>query len=155
MIYIFDASFSAALILPDEKTEDLKKLEAAIGEKDEIFVPHLWWYEMANIFKTNIIRKRFTYTEAEELLKNIPVLKVITDSPSGSGYSEKLLRIAHEHDLSAYDAAYLELALRKQAILGTLDEKLKNAAEKSGVKLLLSQSAKPRKPQANKKTPLR
>ncbi|MDR0878927.1 MAG: type II toxin-antitoxin system VapC family toxin [Treponema sp.] len=145
MVYIFDASFSAALILPDEKTEELIKAGASVGEKDELFVPHLWWYEMANIFRNNILRKRYSYAEAEELLRNISLFKIITDFSSGGAYSEKLLRIAHDYSLSAYDAAYLELALRKQAILGTLDDNLQNAAEKSGVKLLFSRREKVRR----------
>jgi predicted nucleic acid-binding protein len=54
----------------------------------------------------------------------------------GVDYAEKLLRLAHNYDLSSYDAAYLELAGRKKAVLCTLDGNLQRAAEKYGVVVL-------------------
>jgi predicted nucleic acid-binding protein len=47
----------------------------------------------------------------------------------------EVLSVAREHDLSAYDAAYLELALRKGLPLATLDTRLRNAARRAGVEL--------------------
>jgi predicted nucleic acid-binding protein len=51
-----------------------------------------------------------------------------TDASLGELYTKKVLELAQEYDLSAYDAAYLELAMRKRAILGTLDKNLRRAS---------------------------
>jgi len=62
---------------------------------------------------------------------------VSTDSPGGATSLASLHGLAGEHGLSAYDAAYLELALRKKAGLATGDRELAAAAEKAGVPLAL------------------
>jgi predicted nucleic acid-binding protein len=58
------------------------------------------------------------------------------DSESGVEYTEKLLELAHIYELSAYDASYLELAIRKQGVVGTLDNNLKKSCIKYGLKVL-------------------
>jgi len=61
---------------------------------------------------------------------------LISDFETGTGYIEKLLRLCNDYNISSYDAAYLELAGRKKAVLCTLDENLTVAAKKYGVKVL-------------------
>jgi predicted nucleic acid-binding protein len=136
MDYVFDSSFVAAQIIPDEKNPQVDKLCASIGEDETIFVPQLLWYEMANILKNLFRTKRYTF---EEVLYFIPALKaicLINDYEPGADYSERLLRLAHDYYLSSYDAAYLELADRKKAVLCTLNENLQGAAEIHGVKIM-------------------
>jgi len=66
----------------------------------------------------------------------LAAIRLTTDFEAGTAYSEKLLRLCNDYTLSAYDAAYLELAGRKKAALCTLDENLKKAAKKYGVVML-------------------
>jgi len=133
MIYVFDASFVGAQIIPDEKNPLVDKLQATIGEDEEIFVPQLLWYETANIFRNLTLRKRYTFDEVLQFFPLLTAIRLTTDFETGSVYSEKLLRICNDYGLSAYDAAYLELAGRKKAVLCTLDENLVKAAKKYGV----------------------
>ncbi|MDR3020022.1 MAG: type II toxin-antitoxin system VapC family toxin, partial [Treponema sp.] len=107
-----------------------------IGEDQEIFVPQLFWYEIANIFINLIRRRRFTNKEVNGFFPNFTALRLITDSETGLDYSKKLLRFYSDYNLSSYDAAYLELAERKKSVLCTLDHNLKIAAKKHGVKVL-------------------
>jgi predicted nucleic acid-binding protein len=136
MTYVFDASFSAALLLPDEKTEPTEKLYTAISGWDTIFVPYLWWYEIGNILRKSLIRKRHTYDEVLTFIPQIDALGVTTDSSSGALYTQKLFQLANDYELSVYDAAYLELALRKHATLCVLDKGLKTAALSAGLTVL-------------------
>ncbi|MDR3200950.1 MAG: type II toxin-antitoxin system VapC family toxin [Spirochaetales bacterium] len=135
MVYVFDSSFAAALVIPDEKNRKTDEFFLSLDETDGIYVPQLWWYEMGNILKNLVRRRRFTYQNALGLVPGLSALNLITDTASGSGYTEKLLRLAHDYDLSAYDAAYLELAGRLKAVLCTQDAGLKAAAGKFGVGL--------------------
>ena len=136
MIYIYDASFVGALIIPDEKNSAVDKANNAIDENDIICVPQLLWYEVANIFNNLLRRKRFGSDEITHLFKIISAINFTTDSETGVNYSMKIWDISNKYGLSAYDAAYLELAHRKKAILCTLDEDLINAAKTMGVRVI-------------------
>jgi predicted nucleic acid-binding protein len=134
--YVFDASFVGALIIPDEKSPKAGKAHTAIGEDDEIFVPQLLWYELSNIFKNLIRRKRYTFDEILQFYPQLAAVRLTVDFETGIDYSQKLLRLCNDYDISSYDAAYLELADRKKAVLCTLDEGLRGAAKKHGVAVI-------------------
>ena len=133
MAYVFDASFIGALIIPDEKNSKIDKVFSSIGENEDIFVPQLLWYEITNIFKSIILRKRYSFDEVLKFFPRLTTIWLETDYETGTSYSMKLLRLCNDYNLSSYDAAYLELALRKNAVLCTLDEGLLAAAKKCGI----------------------
>jgi len=136
MIYVFDSSFIAALIIPDEKNTRVSKMYDKIENENDKYVPQLLWYEMANIFRNLILRKRFTFDEVMQFFPRLTAFQLIGDHETGIEYSKKLLRLCNDYNLSSYDAAYLELAERKNANLCTLDESLHVAAKKYGVAVL-------------------
>jgi predicted nucleic acid-binding protein len=136
MLYVFDSSFVGALIIPDEQKESIDNLYTKIQNNDKKYAPQLLWYEISNVFKNLIRRKRYTYDQTLTFLPLLAALGLTGDFETGADYSEKLLRISHDYDISAYDAAYLELAGRKKAVLCTLDENLQTAAKKHGVVVL-------------------
>ena len=136
MIYVYDASFVGALLIPDEKTSGAEKLDASVTKHDSIIVPQVLWFEIANVFKNLLRRKRYPYEEVAGFFPLLEKLRLTSDSETGVALAERLLRIAHDYNLSSYDAAYLELAGRKKAVLCTLDENLKKAAKKYGAAVL-------------------
>ena len=136
MDYVFDSSFIVALIIPDEKSRHISKMYDKIENEDVRFAPHLLWYEIANVFKNLIRRKRYDFDETLQFFPRLEAFDLTCDFLTGAAYSEKLLSLCNEYDLSSYDAAYLELAERKNAVLCTLDEGLRIAAKKHGVKTL-------------------
>ena len=136
MIYVLDASFVGAQIIPDEKYPQIEKLYNTIKYNDIKFVPDLLWYEIANIFQNSIRRNRYTYDEVLDFFPFLAGMHLKSDSETGIEYSKKILRLCNNYNLSSYDAAYLELAERKSAVLCTLDEGLRKAAKKHGVLLL-------------------
>ena len=136
MIYVFDASFLNALIIPDEKNPQVDGMYAKIENEDERHAPQLIWYETANIFYNLIRRKRYTYDKVLQFFPLLAAFDVTTDYETGAEYTEKLLRLCNNYNISSYDAAYLELAGRRKAVLCTMDEGLKAAAGKCGVATL-------------------
>jgi len=136
MVYVFDSSFVGAIIIPDEKNPKVDKIHADIGEHEEIFVPQLLWYEVSNIFRNLILRKRYTYNEVLQFFPGLTAIRLTYDFETGTVYSQKLLHFCNEYNLSSYDAAYLELAQRKEAVLCTMDDGLWAAAKKHGVAVL-------------------
>jgi len=136
MIYVFDASFVGALIIPDEKNRAIDKIYAKIKNEEEKLIPQLFWYEIASIFRNVIRNKRFTYDEILTFFPSLTALRLTSDFETVPGYAEKLLRLCNDYNLSSYDASYLELAERKRAALCSLDDKLTAAAKKRGVTVL-------------------
>jgi predicted nucleic acid-binding protein len=136
MIYVLDASFVGALIIPDEKEPHVEKTYKKIKEEDERLAPHLLWYEISNVFKNLLRRRRYTFDDVLKFLRPFNGIHLTCDFESGPAYIEKILRLCNEYNISSYDAAYLEMAIRKKAVLCTLDENLITAAKKYGVTVL-------------------
>jgi predicted nucleic acid-binding protein len=89
---------------------------SSLEEADLLYVPQLWWYEMGNDLKNAAARNRLEYTKALTLAADLPKFGVSTDSESGGPYTNTLLRLAHDYGITAYDAAYLELAALKHGV---------------------------------------
>jgi predicted nucleic acid-binding protein len=136
MNYVFDSSFVGAILIPDEWNPATDKMRSGIGEEEDIYIPQLFWYEISNVFKNLIRRKRYTGDEVARFYPQLDAIRLTIDSETGIEYSKKLLYLSSEYNLGCYDAAYLELAKRKKATLCTLDEKLKDAAKKHGVAVI-------------------
>jgi predicted nucleic acid-binding protein len=136
MIYVFDSSFAGALVIPDETNKQVTRMYNKIENEDEKYTPRLFWYEIANVFKNLIRRKRFTADQVMGFYPRLAAFGLMSDNADGADYSQKLLELCNEYNLSSYDAAYLELAGRKKAVLCTLDENLQKAAKRFGVTTL-------------------
>jgi len=136
MIYIFDSCFVCALVIPDEKNSQVDRMYNKIENEDEKYSPHLLWYEITNVFMNLVRRRRFTNNEVLSFYPRLAAINFTCDHASGTDYSKKLLSLCSAYNLSSYDAAYLELAERKKAVLCTTDDKLRAAAKKHGVSVL-------------------
>lgn len=124
---VVDCSVSAAWLLGEDDAAE--RLIAANAEGG-IHVPALWHLELANVLLVALKRKRLTAAEAREAERLAMVLPVVTD-PAQPTLST-LFALGREYGLTAYDAAYLELALRLGLPLATLDAALARAARKAG-----------------------
>ena len=133
MIYVLDSSFLAAQIIPDEKDPKVNKMYAKIKNSDEKYAPYLIWYEVTNIFKNLLRRNRYSHDNILLFFPLLEAMRLTCDYAAGIDYSKKLLNLCDEYNFSSYDAAYLELAERKKAVLCTMDDNLKQAAKKHGV----------------------
>ncbi len=132
MAFVLDASIAAAWALPDESSSLANRMLTRTESEDAV-VPALWWYEVRNILVIAERRKRITASDADAFLRNLERLSIRI---AELGDSQLILRIARDHRLSVYDAAYLELALRENLPLATLDRTLALAAVPERVSIL-------------------
>jgi predicted nucleic acid-binding protein len=132
MPWVVDCSFSMALLLPDEQTGAVRAFFEGLDPDDTVWVPALWCYETANALSVAVRKKRFLQADASNALTLFSALRLRVDHASGTGYAQRLVELALSWNLSAYDAAYLELALRKGATMLSLDRSLLDAAGRCG-----------------------
>ena len=102
------------------------------------FVPALWPVEVGNGLLTATRRGRIVADEWSRTCASLEALPTEVDPVSTSRAWGAALALAHEHRLSGYDAAYLELAVRMQLPLATLDQALSAAARAEGLDVLAS-----------------
>jgi predicted nucleic acid-binding protein len=132
--FVLDASVAMAWALPDEASaySDLM-LERLVAGK--AWVPNLWPYELANGLLMAQKRSRITAAQRVAFVEQVLKLPIEVDHPSTRAVLETLALLAEQYGLTAYDAAYLDLALRKGTPLITQDKALMLAAERAGVEI--------------------
>lgn len=137
---VLDASFTAQWLLEDEASSEGDAALAAI-RRGGATVPALWPVEVTNLLGMAERRNRLTADEvmaAFDVLRSLPV-NVLPSLPMGSaGVVFELMRT---HRLTAYDATYLELAMRLRLPLATKDRELIAAAPAAGVSLFAAATA--------------
>ena len=101
----------------------------------QAYVPSLWSLEVANVLLVGERRKRTTPADTSRFLAILGTFPITVDEETARQAWADTLHLARAHNLSAYDAAYLELAIRRGLPLATLDAKLKAAANAVGVPL--------------------
>lgn len=124
MPFVVDASIAAAWCFPDE---DLSSADAALHRlaDEDAVVPALWWFEVRNVLVVNERRGRIDAAGTAVFLADLGGLPIRIDRQPDS---EIVLTLARQHALTAYAAAYLELARRMGGSLATLDRALAAAA---------------------------
>ncbi len=130
--FVVDASVSAAWFLPDEATPYTEAALQATAEVD-VWVPALWSLEVGNLFLSAQRRRRINDAKRRELVIAAAGLRLRIDREAVSMI--ELDELATAFSLSAYDATYLELAIRRKLPLATLDQALRKAMGKAGVEL--------------------
>jgi predicted nucleic acid-binding protein len=134
MDWVTDCSFTAALFLPDEGTPAARRFFRELGRHDAVWVPGLWWLETANVMTLAVRRRRITAHDARLAMALFGQMSLQTDPAHGVEYLQTVTALAGETGLSAYDAAYIELAVRRNAGLASCDRLLLAAAQKAGVR---------------------
>ena len=130
MRFVLDNSVVVGWFLEDQATP-YTDVVSVLLEQDQAVVPALWELEFANVLRTACRKERLTADEAHQIIEQICALPILIDRET-PGPAE-LLALALRYNLSSYDAAYLELALRLQIPIATKDEPLQAAAEAAGV----------------------
>jgi predicted nucleic acid-binding protein len=131
-VFVLDCSLTVSWFFEDEADQYAVAVEDSLASSSAV-VPSLWPLEVANALLVGERRKRATEAKVTTffgLLKSLPIS--IDDETSLRAWQESI-HLARAYGLSVYDAAYLELALRRGLPLATLDDKLTAAGDTAGV----------------------
>jgi predicted nucleic acid-binding protein len=131
--WVIDSSFGTALFLPDEKSITVERFFTRLTDDDRLLVPSLWWTEVANVVNEANKREQLQRMDILVVFTLFREMKLITDVQFGPEYAGRLYELAATYRLSGYDAAYLELALRSDAGIATLDPRKLAAADIAGL----------------------
>jgi predicted nucleic acid-binding protein len=130
--FVLDCSVTVAWFFEDEADAYAEAVEDSLATAQAV-VPVLWPLEVANALVVGERRKRTTAARVTAFLTLLKSLPVTVDDETVARAWQECLHLARSHNLSAYDAAYLELALRRGLPLASLDDRLKAAAQAVGV----------------------
>jgi predicted nucleic acid-binding protein len=134
--FVLDTSVTMRWFFGDGKPQELayagKVLDAM---KDaSALVPVIWGLEVANVIARAEAKGLVTEARSGEFLALLEGVDIEVDAATFAHALSDTLQLARRYKLSAYDASYLELALRSGIPLATLDEDLQKASKKAGVK---------------------
>jgi predicted nucleic acid-binding protein len=134
---VIDASVALAWGFPDEASDYADQVLVAL-ENQTILVPALWATEITNAILMAERRKRIRQPEIRRFVELLGGLTVVLDSQTVTDSVANILPLGREYGLSAYDAAYLDVAMRHGAPLATLDGNLQKAGRKAGIDIFRS-----------------
>lgn len=136
MNFVLDNSVAMRWFFGDGKPQELayagKVLDAM--KDTSALVPVTWGLEVSNVIARAEVKGLVTEARSEAFLELLQGVDIEVDAATFSHALSDTLQLARRYRLSAYDASYLELALREGLPLATLDEDLQKAAKKAGVK---------------------
>ena len=132
--FVLDGSVTLAWLFHDEQDAYADAIVARLPNL-EMVVPRLWHLEVGNVLVVSERRGRCTQADSTKWFGFLSGLPIIVDLQTERQAWSDTVMLARQHGLSVYDAAYLELAIREQLPIATLDKQLKSAAQAIGVAL--------------------
>ncbi|MEA2339624.1 MAG: hypothetical protein QOE82_3631 [Thermoanaerobaculia bacterium] len=139
--FVADASVAIAWVHPAQATGETDAMLDRLAAGDVLVVPALWPLEVANALIILRRRRKLTPDEVRTALEIIRKLPVVIDHEAAALAFTRLVDLASEHELTVYDATYIELATRRQLPLASNDAQMKLAAIRSGVQLWQSDTS--------------
>jgi predicted nucleic acid-binding protein len=131
MSFVLDTSIALAWCFEDEQTEPVMNLLDRVTETGA-FAPSLWPLEALNGLLVAERKKRIQAGLRHRYADFLRDLPIRVDTETADKAWTATVELAERHRLSLYDAAYLELALRRNLPLATLDQDLAKAAKALG-----------------------
>lgn len=131
MPLVLDASVALGALFPDERSSQADAILAQL-QSDEAVVPAHWWFETRNAL---IVAERRGRVSRDAVTAFLIKLNDLPVSIAALPDEKAVFALAHDHRLTFYDAAYLELAKREEMTLATFDRELIAAAKAEQVPL--------------------
>ena len=131
MAFVLDASITLAWAF--QETEPAASEARERLRQEEAVVPCLWWFEVRNGLVMGERRRLLTEQRTGRFLRDLARVVIIVD---GIPDEPAVLTLARRRHLTVYDVAYLELAVRRDLPLATLDRELAKAAQAEQVALI-------------------
>jgi predicted nucleic acid-binding protein len=134
--FVLDVSPCLPCCCEDEQTPFSDRLLEWAAAGSELHVPSVWPFEIVNSLAQAVRRKRIPPEQAKEFLELLKTFEFHIDPAPATNELLRLSELAAHHQLTAYDAAYLDLAIRLGLPLATRDDALRKAAVASRVQLI-------------------
>lgn len=133
--FVLDCSVAMSWLFKDEVTPATTAILNRL-ENESAIVPSLWFLEVANVLTFAERKGRIDSEQSEDFLDQLRQLPLQIEAADSNRACDLVLPLSRLHGLTAYDALYLDLAMRTDLPLATLDDPLRKAAKKAGVSLL-------------------
>jgi predicted nucleic acid-binding protein len=133
--FVLDASVALAWCFEDETSAYADRILNGLTH-DAALVPAIWALEVANALRVGERRQRLVGADVLRLVEMMCALPIMVDNTLVPRDLGPVLNLARAHDLSSYDAAYIELAAREGLPLATQDSRLQSVAKRVGVRLV-------------------
>jgi predicted nucleic acid-binding protein len=135
MRFVLDASVALLWLVPGTNPAGVEYSDATLNalKESQAVVPSLLALEVANVVAKVESKGLVTEADSQRFIALLGLLNIVTDQATATHALGDTLNLARRYRLSAYDAAYLELALRTGLPLATLDADLAKAATTAGV----------------------
>jgi predicted nucleic acid-binding protein len=135
--FVADSSVGVAWAVHSQASDATDGLLDQVAAGTPLIVPAIWSFEVANSLLVLLRRKKIVAEERDRVLTALSGLPLVVDDEGVRLAWGNTSELAVSHGLSVYDAAYLELALRRRLPLASRDEPLCRAARSCRVRLLL------------------
>jgi predicted nucleic acid-binding protein len=133
--FVVDASVAVAWVHPAQANDETVAMLEAVADGAALEVPALWPVEVANALLVLARRGKLEDRERRTALGWLQGLPLRIDHDAAALALSRLSELAQSYELSIYDAAYLELALRRKLAFACKDSALRKAAKRVGVRL--------------------
>jgi len=135
--FVLDASVALTWCFTDEASQKAEEISERIAVGERVVVPAFWRHEMLNALLVGEKRRRLTPELTRSFLDDLDRLPLDVDLvPTSAIVFNVTQALCRKHGLTAYDAAYLEIAIREKNALATVDEDLRRAALAEGIQVL-------------------
>jgi len=134
-VFVVDCSIAMAWLFHDEATPKTATLLTRLATETAL-VPAWWFIEITNVLAMAERKGRVTQTQSDAFVTDLAKLGIERDDEAPDRAFTHLLTMCRKHRLTSYDAIYLDLAVRRNLPLATLDDDLRKTAKKLGVRLL-------------------
>jgi predicted nucleic acid-binding protein len=134
--FVLDASTVLTWCFPDEEARKAREISERIAAGDSVVVPSFWRHEILNALLVGERRKRLAPELVEAFITELNGLPVEVDQPTPANVFDTTQTLCRKHGLTAYDAAYLEIAMRDGYPLATVDADLRRAAVAERIQVL-------------------
>ncbi|MDM8007655.1 MAG: type II toxin-antitoxin system VapC family toxin [Phycisphaerae bacterium] len=133
--FVVDSSMAMAWCFEDEATPATRRLLEQMGI-EAAAVPAWWYLEITNVLVLAQRKKRISPAKVAQFIALVESFDLEVDDQAPSRAFGHLLPLCRSHELTSYDAMYLDLALRRQLPLASLDDDLRAAAKAVGIRVL-------------------
>lgn len=133
--FVVDCSVAMAWLFQDEATPRTADLLNRLT-KETALVPGWWFIEITNVLAMAERKGRITPAQSDAFIADLDKLGIERDEAASNRAFTHLLALCRMHKLTSYDAMYLDLAVRRNLPLATLDDDLRKSAKKLGLSVL-------------------